>query len=137
MHSKNLFKYSIMLMLMLFVAPAVSNATNPTNPSSEEIVLGKKKWVGIWDYTVSDVPPEYTSGALQVSKSGRTYTVELLLDFGKIPTEAVVIKNKLLYFEVNLDGMAIEITLNRDGDSISGEAASMDGVFYMKGQRRN
>ena len=136
MQTKKLFQYSIMLLLMLFVAPVVSNATNPTNPSSEEIVLGKKKWVGIWDYTVSDVPPEYSSGALQVSKSGRTYTVELVLDFGKIPTEAVVIKNKLLYFEMNLDGMAVEITLNRDGDSISGEAATADGVFYMKGQRR-
>ena len=136
MQTNKLWKYSALLLLMLFFTPAVSDATIYPVPSGEEIVLSKRKWVGVWDYTVADVPPEYTNGQLHVTKSGKKYGVDLVLDFGKIPAEAVVVKSKVLYFEVNIDGMVFEITLNRDKDAISGEAASADGTFYLKGQRK-
>ena len=136
MQTNNLWKYSAMLLLILFIAPTVSDASISPNPGAEEIMMSKRKWVGVWDYTVADVPPEYSTGQLHVTKSGREYGVELVLEYGKIPAESVVVKSKVLYFEVNVDGMAFEITLNRDKDSISGEAASADGVFYLKGQRK-
>ena len=122
--------------VFLNLTPVESHAGTIPNPEVEHSTLSKKRWTGVWDYTVSDVPPEYSNGALHISKSGREYLVEVALDFGKIPAESVILKSKVLYFEITVDGMVFEVTLTRDGNSMKGEAASVDGVFYMKGQKR-
>ena len=136
MKAKLLYFWVVSILMILFITPVASYAGAVPGPGLEISTFSKKRWVGVWDYSVSDVPPEYSNGALHITKSGREYLVEVALDFGKIPAEAVVLKSKVLYFELTVEGMVFEITLNRDGNSISGEAASVDGVFYMKGQRR-
>lgn len=137
MKSKLLIFWLVTVAVFLYLTPVVSHTGRIPNPEVELSALSKKKWTGVWDYSVSDVPPEYSSGALHITKSGREYLVEVALEFGKIPAEAVVLKSKVLYFELTVDGMVFEVTLTRDGNSMSGEAASVDGVFYMKGQKRD
>ena len=133
---KKFYHYGVLLLALLVFVPA-TGYDNLTNPPEEEILLlSKRKWVGVWEYTVSDVPPEYTNGELHISKSGKEYKVELVLEYGKLPGKSVEIKSKTLYFEVDLDGGLVEISLNRVDDAISGEAATPDGVFYLEGERK-
>ncbi len=133
---KKFYHYGVLLLALLVFVPATGydNLTNP--PEEEVLLLSKRKWVGVWEYTVSDVPPEYTNGELHISKSGKEYKVELVLEYGKLPGKSVEIKSKTLYFEVDLDGGLVEISLNRVDDAISGEAATPDGVFYLEGERK-
>ncbi len=133
---KKFYHYGVLLLALLVFVPATGydNLSNP--PEEEVLLLSKRKWVGVWEYTVSDVPPEYTNGELHISKSGKEYKVELVLEYGKLPGKSVEIKSKTLYFEVDLDGGLVEISLNRVDDAISGEAATPDGVFYLEGERK-
>ena len=133
---KKLYQNTVFLLALLFLIPALGRNDYPQVEELEIHILSKKKWVGVWEYTVSDVPPEYTNGELHVTKSGREYQVELVLEYGKIPAQSVVLKSKTLYFEVDIDGMQIEITLNRVDDTVSGEVSSPDGVFFLEGERK-
>ncbi|MCE2612835.1 hypothetical protein LVD13_07620 [Flavobacteriaceae bacterium D16] len=133
---KKLYQNTVFLLALLFLIPALGRNDYPQAEELEIHILSKKKWVGVWEYTVSDVPPEYTNGELHVTKSGREYQVELVLEYGKIPAQSVVLKSKTLYFEVDIDGMQIEITLNRVDDTVSGEVSSPDGVFFLEGERK-
>ena len=133
---KKFYHYGILLLALLVFIPATGSGDLLDPPEEEVLLLSKRKWVGVWEYTVSDVPPEYTNGELHVSKSGREYQVELVLEYGKLQGKSVAIKSKVLYFEVDLDGGLVEITLNRVDDAISGEAATPDGVFYLEGERK-
>lgn len=133
---KKLFQRGALLMAFLLLIPVFAHTDSYPPTEVETLMLSKRKWVGIWDYSVSDVPPEYSTGALHVSKSGRDYEVALELEFGKIPAKSVVVKSKVLYFEVDVDGMLVEITLNRVGNAVSGEASSANGVFFLEGTRR-
>ena len=133
---KKLYQYGVLLLALLVFVPATGN-NDLSNPPEEEVLLpSKRKWVGVWKYTVSDVPPEYTNGEIHITKSGREYQVELVLEYGKLPGKSVALKSKELYFEVDLDGGLVEITLNRVDDAISGEASTPDGVFYLEGERK-
>ena len=133
---KKLYHYCVLLFALLVLMPALGSNDKSPSPEAEVLLLSKRKWIGIWEYTVSDVPPEYTNGELHISKSGREYQVELVLEYGKLPGKNVVLKSKVLYFEVDLDTGLAEITLNRVDDAISGEAATPDGVFYLEGGRK-
>ena len=127
---------AVLLLALIFLIPALGRNDVPQASEIEVSILSKKKWVGVWEYTVSDVPPEYTNGELHISRSGREYQVELVFEYGRIPAQSVVLKSKVLYFEVDIDGMQIEITLNRVKDAVSGEVSSPDGVFFMEGERK-
>ena len=133
---KKLYHYGVLLLALLVFIPATGRNDIPHNSEDEILMVSKRKWIGIWDYTVSDVPPEYTNGQIHITKSGKEYGVELVLEYGKLTGKSVVIKSKVLYFEVDLDGALVEITVNRVDDAISGEASTPDGVFYLEGERK-
>ena len=133
---KKLQHNAVLLLALIFLIPALGRNDVPQASEIEVSILSKKKWVGVWEYTVSDVPPEYTNGELHITRSGREYQVELVFEYGRIPAQSVVLKSKVLYFEVDIDGMQIEITLNRVDDAVSGEVSSPDGVFFMEGERK-
>jgi uncharacterized protein YdgA (DUF945 family) len=133
---KKLQHNAVLLLAIIFLIPALGRNDVPQASEIEVSILSKKKWVGVWEYTVSDVPPEYTNGELHITRSGREYQVELVLEYGKVTGKSVVLKSKVLYFEVDIDGMQIEITLNRVDDAVSGEVSSPDGVFFMEGERK-
>jgi hypothetical protein len=133
---KKLYQFGVLLLSLLIFQPAAGSNDMPPNPEVEALTLSKRKWVGIWEYTVADVPPEYTRGEIHISKSGRDYLVDLVMEYGKLPGKSVALKSKELYFEVDLDGAPVKITINRAGDAISGEADTPNGVFYLEGKRK-
>ncbi len=127
----------VMILGFLFLVPSGFGANELSGEHVELEIFKKKKWEGIWDYTVEDVPPEYRKGALHIAKEGREHSVKVELEFATIPAEQVVVKKKNLSFVLNLEGQLISIALERNGDSFTGESTSQDGTFYLEGKRRD
>jgi hypothetical protein len=126
-----------------FVASLLFNSTpveaNAQSPLIYKVSIATKraKWVGVWDYTVKDVPPEYSEGVLHVTKKRRVHMVKIELANGTIDAENVVVKKKMLSFSLSIEGQLVDVSLQLDGDSFSGESSSPDGVFGLQGKRRS
>ncbi|MGB5428297.1 hypothetical protein, partial [Eudoraea sp.] len=89
---------------------------------SSDIVVKKKKWTGSWDYSVQDVPVEYSSGVLHISKKKKVYTVKLELPAGNLPADNVRDDKNKLTFSVDIEGSMVDVALIMDGDSFKGES---------------
>jgi hypothetical protein len=100
------------------------------------ILIKKKKWTGSWDYLVKDVPLEYSSGILHVSKKKRVYSVELEMPGGKLRADNVKVNKNKLTFSVAIEGGSVDVSLIMDGDSFNGETYTQDGTFMLVGNRR-
>ncbi|MGB5228660.1 MAG: hypothetical protein WBN55_10380 [Eudoraea sp.] len=103
---------------------------------SSDIVVKKKKWTGSWDYSVQDVPVEYSSGVLHISKKKKVYTVKLELPAGNLPADNVRVDKNKLTFSVDIEGSMVDVALIMDGDSFKGESYTPDGTFMLEGNRR-
>lgn len=103
---------------------------------SSDIVIKKKKWTGSWDYSVQDVPVEYSSGVLHISKKKKVYTVKLELPAGNLPADNVRVDKNKLTFSVDIEGSMVDVALIMDGDSFKGESYTPDGTFMLEGNRR-
>lgn len=101
-----------------------------------DILIKRKKWTGSWDYLVEDVPLEYSSGILHVSKKKRVYSVELEMPGGKLPANNVKVEKNKLTFSVDIEGSMVDVALIMDGDSFKGESYTPDGTFMLVGNRR-
>jgi len=101
-----------------------------------EIAVKKSKWTGSWDYTVQDVPVEYSSGVLHISKKKKVYTVKLELPGGDLPADNIRVDKNKLTFSVDIEGSIVDVALIMDGDSFKGESNTPDGIFMLEGNRR-
>ena len=135
---KTTFKNLGLTILLLIFSHGYSLGHNDIYAGIEisDMVVKKKKWTGSWDYAVQDVPAEYSSGVLHVSKNGKIYEVNLELPGGKLPTEKVKVEKNKLTFSVDIEGSIVDVALIMDGDSFKGESVSADGIFLLEGKRR-
>lgn len=135
---KSIFKnFGIVLIFFMF---SNGYGMEMTDASNVEVVsaffIKKKRWTGSWDYLVQDVPLEYSSGILHVSKKKKVYSVELEMPGGKLPADNVKVSKNKLTFSVDLEGSMVEVALIMDGDSFEGESYTPDGTFLLVGNRR-
>jgi len=135
---KTAFKNFALTILLLIFSYGYSLDNNDIckGPEISDMIVKKKKWTGSWDYAVQDVPAEYSSGVLHVSKNGKIYEVNLELPGGKLPTEKVKVEKNKLTFSVDIEGSIVDVALIMDGDSFKGESVSSDGIFLLEGKRR-
>ena len=135
---KSIFKNSSLLLIFFMLSNGY--AMEMTDVYNVEVVAAflvkKKKWTGSWDYLVQDVPLEYSSGILHVSKKRKVYSVELEMPGGKLPADNVKVSKSKLTFSVDLEGSMVEVVLIMDGDSFEGESYTPDGTFVLVGNRR-
>ena len=99
-------------------------------------MIKKNKLAGTWDYTVQDVSPEYSSGVLHIQKEGRSYQVTVELPNGTLKASDVKAKKNTINFQLLIDGQRVDVALKVEGDTISGESTSPDGVYKLQGTRR-
>lgn len=135
---KTIFKNFGLIILFLIFSNGYSleryNALNGVE--SSDMLVKKKKWTGSWDYSVQDVPVEYSSGVLHISKKKKVYTVKLELPGGDLPANNVKVDKNKLTFSVDIEGSMVDVTLIMDGDSFKGESNTPDGTFMLEGNRR-
>ena len=135
---KTIFKNFCLIILILIFSNGYSlercNALNGVE--SSDMLVKKKKWTGSWDYSVQDVPVEYSSGVLHISKKRKVYTVKLELPGGDLPADNVKVDKNKLTFSVDIEGSMVDVALIMDGDSFKGESNTPDGTFMLEGNRR-
>jgi len=135
---KTIFKNFCLIILILIFSNGYSlercNALNGVE--SSDMLVKKKKWTGSWDYSVQDVPVEYSSGVLHISKKKKVYTVKLELPGGDLPANNVKVDKNKLTFSVDIEGSMVDVALIMDGDSFKGESNTPDGTFMLEGNRR-
>lgn len=132
--SKNLTAFTVAIVLLL----GVPLHANDSMPDYLEIlsVVKRAKWPGVWDYTVKDVPPEYSKGVLHITKKRRQHIVQVALEHGTLDAENVLVKRNKLSFSISIEGQLVDVSLSMDGDTFTGESISPDGVFALQGTRR-
>lgn len=101
-----------------------------------DILIKKKKWTGSWEYSIQDVPVEYSSGVMHISKKKKVYSVELEMPGGSLPADNVSVDKNKLTFSVDIEGSIVDVSLIMDGDSFKGESNTPDGTFMLEGNRR-
>jgi len=135
---KTIFKNFGLLMVFFIFSNGYSLEISHTYDleAVSAILIKKKKWTGSWDFLVKDVPLEYSSGILHVSKKKRVYSVELEMPGGKLPADNVKVDKNKLTFSVDIEGSSVDVSLIMDGDSFNGETYTPDGTFMLVGNRR-
>jgi len=92
--------------------------------------------IGTWVYEVSDTPPEYAQGEITISMDGEEYVAEIKTAGGMIKLDRVEVDGHILSFNVMIDGSDVSVKMTFEGDTMTGKAESYDGVFLMKGERK-
>ena len=114
------------------------NLNNGTYGSIDPINLAENIYrspIGTWEYTVEDVPYEYSSGVLVVTKEKGEYAVVVNVNNNKITASDVTVKDDTVNFSVYIEGGKVQVSLQVKDDIINGRANSVDGSFTLKGKR--
>ncbi|EAQ99659.1 hypothetical protein [Maribacter sp. HTCC2170] len=127
------FQILVIATCLLGITAASANTTNEKNKVNFSIPADEV--TGAWEYTVENVPYEYSKGVLMISKENKEYIVKVQLQHGAINAENVKVKDNVITFTVNVEGSNVSVTLNVDGDKMSGESSSYDGNFAIEGKR--
>ena len=128
--------WATLIAIVLFHSIPMEANTVLTTDTPIVLIMKKAKWAGVWDYTVNDVPPEYSKGVLHVTKKKRVHSVQIELPHGTLDGKDVVVKKKELNFSISIEGQIVDVSLSMDGDTFTGESNSPDGVFQLQGTRR-
>ncbi|MBT8183600.1 MAG: hypothetical protein KJN76_02065 [Eudoraea sp.] len=128
--------WATLIAIVLLNGISIEASSNDPSEIPVEILVKRAKWAGVWDYTVQDVPPEYSKGVLHVTKKKRVHMVQIELQNGTLDAEDVVVKKKALNFSLSIEGQQVDVSLYMDGDTFTGESSSPDGVFLLQGTRR-
>lgn len=91
--------------------------------------------VGIWDYTVTNVPYEYSSGVLYVTKEKSGYVVKVKLNYSTETANNVSVNKNKLDFSVVVEGEMVKVSLEVDDHGIKGKVDSSEGIFSLVGKR--
>lgn len=91
---------------------------------------------GVWAYEASGTPPEYSKGEITIKKVEGEYQVVLTIGQMSINVDKVTVEDQKVDFTLYLEDSRITVTLNIDGDKLSGKAVSYDGTFPLKGERK-
>ncbi len=91
---------------------------------------------GKWSYEVMNVDPEYRTGVLTITKEDGVYKATINAGYEDQEVQNLVVKDREISFEVNVEGSLVEVSMTFDGDQMKGRAVAEDGVYSMKGTRQ-
>ena len=120
-------------MSLLAVNPG--NSTFCTNNPTEVLGNVYNSPVGIWEYTVEDVPYEYSAGTLIITKEKEGYKAVIKVNYNTLTATDVKVNENTLNFSVYIEGSKVQVSLQVMDDAINGKANSAEGTFSLKGKR--
>lgn len=128
---------------VFFVSQAVLTNDSVLKSSTEiinnnEFISGDKV-LGIWScmFTNERVDSPYKEGIIFIAKHKDTYDVALKFSNGILSGNDVVIKNDLINFNVNIEGIErVSFVLLVEGNNIKGESYSTNGSSQILGKRQ-
>lgn len=130
-------QYLLFALLVLTVTSVQANSSifdiNFGNGSSIKAIINDL--VGAWEYTVENAPPEYSEGIISISNENDAYAVQVQLSAGMLQGDNVSVDGNKIMFNLLIEGSSVSVVLTAEGDTISGESTSSDGVYSIAGQR--
>lgn len=120
-------------MPLLAVNPGHSNSFPDT--LADLLYKVYKSPIGTWEYTVEDVPYEYSSGELVITKEKGEYKVVVKANYNKLTASEVKVDGNAVNFSVYIEGGKVQVSLQVKDDAINGKANTMEGSFLLKGKR--
>jgi|TARA_R110000744_G_scaffold94288_7_gene182066 hypothetical protein len=94
-----------------------------------------KSPIGTWEYTVEDVPYEYSAGVLIITKEKEEYKVVVKVNYNTLTASDVKVNENEVNFSVYIEGGKVQVSLQVKDDLINGNANSTEGSFSLKGKR--
>ena len=94
-----------------------------------------KSPIGTWEYTVEDVPYEYSAGLLIITKDKEVYKVVVKVNYNTLTASEVKVNENKVNFSVYIEGGEVQVSLQVKDDVINGKANSTEGSFSLKGKR--
>ena len=125
---------AIVVVFLLSFSVTWSSINNEGNKI--DFPLPSEALLGAYEYTVENVPYEYSKGILIIAKLSDTYTVKVKLTAGELEGDDVQVVDNSIKFKVFIEGQTIAVDLTVDGDIISGKSTSYDGTFNIQGKRQ-
>lgn len=121
-------------MSLLAVNPTNSTfcSINPTTTLEKEY----KSPIGTWEYTVEDVPYEYSAGVLIITKDKEEYKVVVKVNYNTLTASEVKVNENTVNFSVYIEGGKVQVSLQVKDDLIQGIADSTEGSFSLKGKKK-
>ena len=130
--AKNL-KHLVIALILIGSASVLANSSK--EETNINMAIPTDEVTGAWEYTVENVPIEYSKGVLMISKENKEYSIKIQLAAGVLGAENVLVKDKTITFSVYVEGSKVSVTLKVNGDIITGESSSYDGNFAIEGKR--
>ena len=88
-----------------------------------------KKFVGTWDYEVTDTPNGDYDGQLVIEKDGKSYKGKMVAEGGSQDLRDLKIEGDNISFKIYAEGFDCSISLTREGNSLKGKV-KVDGETY-------
>lgn len=126
--------------ITFFVFSSSISAASNVQYKNEKILyntiwFGEKELLGYWNYTVPNAPYEYSKGDLLINKEKENFSVKIMLPAGSINAESVVVQGNKINFKVYVEDSLVTVTLEAQGDTISGIAVTPEGTLQIKGTK--
>ena len=91
---------------------------------------------GTWAFDVENAPYGYEKGEIIISQEEGMYKAVVAINYGKLKGEKVTVDESQISFNIFVEGVKVEISLDIDGDTMNGKAVSYEGTFKLKGKRK-
>ena len=99
-------------------------------PYSNDMVLG------VWDYSMTDIPAPYQEGLIFVTKDYGVYDVAVKVSTGVLSGEKVVVRDNRIHFNLNISGLErASFVLLVEGDRLIGEVYSANWSSQISAKR--
>lgn len=95
-----------------------------------------KSPIGTWEYTVADVPYEYSAGVLIITKEKNEYKVLVKVNNNTLTASDVKVNDDKVNFSVYIEGGKVQVSLQVKDDVLNGNANSSEGSFSLKGKKK-
>ena len=99
-------------------------------------IAKKTKVKGTWKYEAQGTPYEYSSGEITITKKGKKYDVTLYTNYEKMTATNVEVNKTEVTFHVYITDMGVDITMNVEGDKMTGKAVTSEGAYLLSGDRK-
>ena len=98
---------------------------------------GFSDFVGTWEYTSQEAPYAYRQGQFVVAKNDDGEpSVKVIFSNGEsIQAENITIEGRQLRFDIYVQSDYVTVTLERDGNKITGTADTADGEIALTADR--
>ncbi len=91
---------------------------------------------GIWTFEAPTAPYGYQKGEIHITRTDDGYTAEMVIGSFRMPAKDMTIDGNKMTCSIMVEGMNIPLSFTFDGDTMTGNANSPDGLIAIKATKK-